>query len=65
MEKEEIKGNMVSIELFGSIDKAEFVESGKLLKRANEIRYIATDFEYSGYDIYEEILTGYLYATKL
>lgn len=56
---------MVNIELFGNIEKAEFVESKELLKRAHEIRYIATDFEYSGYDIYEKISTGYLYATKL
>lgn len=56
---------MVDVELFNNIDKAEFIESRELLKRAHEIRYIATDFEYSGYDIYEEISTGYLYATKL
>lgn len=59
------KAKMVDIELFGNIDKAEFIESRELLKRAHKIRYIATDFEYSGYDIYEEISTGYLYATNL
>lgn len=53
----------VTIELFRNIEKAEFLESEELLKR--NVRYVGTDYEISGYDIYEEISTGELYATKL
>lgn len=57
------KKYMVTVELFGMIDKAELIDSESLLKL--NVRYIATDHEYSGYDLYEDNLSGYLYATKL
>lgn len=57
------KKHMVSVELFGNIDRAELIDSETLLKL--NVRYIATDYEYSGYDLYEDNLSGYLYATKL
>ncbi|MDE7131869.1 MAG: hypothetical protein K2O65_08735 [Lachnospiraceae bacterium] len=58
------KKHMVTVELFGSIEKAELIDSDSLMKL--NVRYIATDYEYSGgYDIYEDNLSGYLYATKL
>lgn len=53
----------VTIKLFNNIDKAEYMDSEELLKQ--EVRYIGTDYELSGYDIYEQIHTGKLYATKL
>lgn len=53
----------VKIELFNNLETAEFLKRDELLKY--NVRYIATDFEYSGYDIYEENLTGKLYATQL
>lgn len=55
--------NKVEIMLFNNIDKARYIESEELLKQ--EVRYIATDYELSGYDIYEDIHTGELYATNL
>lgn len=49
--------------LFNNIEKAKYMDSEELLKK--EVRYVASDHELSGYDIYEEIHTGELYATKL
>lgn len=57
------KKHMVTVEFFGMIERAELIDSESLLKL--NVRYIATDCEYSGYDIYEDNLSGYLYATKL
>lgn len=57
------KKHMVSVELFGMVEKAELIDS-ELLTELN-VRYVGTDFEYSGYDLYEDNLSGYLYATKL
>ncbi len=50
------------VELYGAIINAEFMESKKLLKK--KVRYIGTDFDYSGYDLYEDG-TGKIYCTKL
>ena len=57
------KKHMVTVELFGMVEKAELIDSESLLNL--NVRYIATDYEYSGYDLYEDNLSGYLYATKL
>lgn len=57
------KKRMVSVELFGMMERAERIDSKLLLER--NVRYLATDYEYSGYDLYEDNLTGYLYATIL
>lgn len=57
------KKRMVSVEFFGMIERAELIDFEQLLKL--NVRYIATDYEYSGYDLYEDNLSGYLYATKL
>ena len=57
------KKHMVTVEFFGMIERAELIDSESLLKL--NVRYIATDYEYSGYDLYEDNLSGYLYATKL
>lgn len=53
----------VEVMLFNNIDKAGYMDSEELLKQ--EVRYIGTDYELSGYDIYEHIYTGELYATNL
>lgn len=57
------KKQMVTVEFFGMIERAELIDSESLLEL--NVRYIGTDYEYSGYDLYEDNLTGYLYATKL
>lgn len=59
MEKEKI---LRSIEVYGVLEKAEYLEKSKLLKM--KVRYIGTDFDYSGLDIYEDI-SGKFYCTKL
>lgn len=57
------KKRMVLVELFGMMEMAERIDSELLLER--NVRYLVTDYEYSGYDLYEDNLTGYLYATIL
>jgi len=42
--------------LFGSYERAEYLEKSKLLKM--DVRYIGTDMEYSKLDIYET-MRGY------
>ncbi len=53
----------VEIMLFNNIEKAKYMDSEELLKK--EVRYVASDHELSGYDIYENIYTGEFYATIL
>jgi hypothetical protein len=59
MEKEKILKN---IEVYGMLEKAEYLEKNKLLKL--KVRYIGTDFNYSKLDIYEDI-SGKFYCTNL
>lgn len=54
----------VQIMLFNSIGKAVLIDKENLLKHL-DVKYITTDYELSGYDIYKDIYTGVLYATRL
>lgn len=53
----------VEIMLFNNIEKAKYMDREELLNK--EVRYVASDYEFSGYDIYEDIYTGEFYATIL
>ena len=49
------------VELYGSLINAEYMDSEKLLKK--KVKYVGTDFEFSGYDLYEDG-AGKIYCTK-
>lgn len=59
MEKEKVLKN---VEVYGMLEKAEYLEKSKLLKL--KVRYIGTDFDYSKLDIYEDN-SGKFYCTNL
>ena len=54
---------MVKIEVYGMLENATYYPKAELMKK--NIRYVGTDCEFSGYDIYEDNETGEYYATTL
>lgn len=53
----------VCVEVYGMLEKVEYIAKNKLLKM--NVRYVQTDTEISQYDIYEDNETGEFYATTL
>jgi len=51
---------LINVEVLGTYDSAEYVDRQTLI--AMDVNYVCTDFE-SGYDIYEDNMTGALYCT--
>ena len=63
--EEREKGTMkkVGVFLFGAFMNVCFVAKEDLLKK--DVRYLGTDTEESEMDLYEDIQTGEIFATKL
>lgn len=63
MEREEETMKQVRVFLFGVFMNMCFMDKEDLLKK--DVRYLGTDTEESGMDLYEDIQTGEIFATKL
>lgn len=52
----------IDVACFGGLIEAIVAPWSELMQK--DVRYIGTDYEYSGYDLYED-RKGWIYATKI